>query len=241
MEIDDTINKWFDDSKSLLQELNLPKCKIDIMILSTISLIDNYLNNALLILNGGSRLPAMALLRVMGEFISKITYCLKGKNQKEVENRIGRWEKSSLIQRRELYKKILSRYKKPNSQVQFKKVQEWINETEDEIKKIKSHGLPQNQDIFLEAFGEHHPVGQDGIYHQYHCSIHVDLETLARTIRNNEYTGDFEFNIEDLKFECLTHAYFYLKEIYEYYELNTQIINDDYDRLLQRILKRINS
>ncbi|MBN1805804.1 MAG: hypothetical protein JW837_11170 [Sedimentisphaerales bacterium] len=240
MEIDETINNWINETEGLLQELGLPNCKVDVMVLSAIPTIDNYLNSALLILNNGNRLPAMALLRSVGELATRIIYCLMAKDSTEQNVRVQRWEKHSLQERKRLYEKFLKRYEQNQNQSKIEEMQRWIDQTEDKIKKIKIRGLPKNQDIFLEVFDEKHPVGQEGFYHIYLCAIHVDLETLNKTMQNGEYTGDWEYDIEVLKYECLTLLYFFLREVYKNYELNLQRINSDYDEWLQRTLKRIN-
>lgn len=94
-----------------MQALGLPKSNIDEMILASIPVIDNYLNNVLMILKEECKLPARALLRASGEFIAKPIYCLKGNIQGlSVSERIESWEKTSLIQRRRYYENIIDRY-----------------------------------------------------------------------------------------------------------------------------------
>lgn len=233
MGIDETINRWIDESKALLQGLNLPKCRTDEMILSSISLIDNYLNNVLMILDRGSRLPAMALLRVLGEFVAKLIYCIKG-SESGVNERVDSWEKTSLKKRKKFYENIIDRY----SGCDHKKIQKWIDKTEDEIDKINVDELPNTADIFEKVFGKKHPVGRAGMYLQYLSAVHLDLETLERTKKRGatgiEYMGDVEYEIEGLKFECLTHVYIFFKHLYEYYNLDFQKIQNEYKILIPK-------
>ena len=233
MEIDETINKWFEETENRLQALGLPKNSIDEMFLASILLIDNYLNNVLVISNNGSRLPAMALLRVSGEFIAKLIYCLEG-NENGVSKRIESWEKTSLRKRKKFYENIIDRYSDCNR----KKVQRWIDETEKEVNKIRVKGLPDAARIFADVFGEKHPVGRAGMYLQYLGAVHIDLEMLEKTIKRNgtdsEYMGDVEYNIEGLKFECLTHGYIFFKHLYEYYKLDFQEIRNEYKILIPK-------
>lgn len=233
MEIDETINKWFDEIANRLQALGLPKNNIDEMILASIPLIDNYLNNVLMISKNVSRLPAMALLRVSGEFIAKLIYCLQGDGN-GVSKRIESWEKTSLIKRKKFYQNIIDRYTGCNR----KKVQKWIDETQNEIDEINVDELPNTGRVFEEIFGKEHPVGRAGMYLQYLGAVHIDLETLAKTITKDgtriEYMGDVEYSIENLKFECLTHTYIFFHEVYRYYNLDFQKIENEYKTLIPK-------
>lgn len=100
------------------------------------------------------------------------------------------------------------------------------------------HELPNTATIFEEIFGKRHPVGRAGMYLQYLGAVHSDLETLRRTIKTDrtgtEYTGDVEYNIEDLKFECLTQAYTFFRHLYEYYNLAFQEIQNEYNMLIPK-------
>jgi len=233
MEIEETINKWFDETLSKLYQGGLPKNKIDEMILASVPIIENYLNIVLVILEKGVRLPAMALLRISGEFIAKIIYCLKGNMQGlSVGERIESWEKTSFIKRKKFYENIKGRYSGNN----LKKIHKWIDETENEINKISINALPETKIIFEEVFGEKHPIGREGMYLQYLGAVHLDLETVAKTIKKDktstEYMGDVEDRIKDLKFECLTHCYTFFREIYNYYKLDFQEIGNKYKTLI---------
>ncbi len=235
MEIDETINKWFDETENRLRAIGLPKNNVNDTVLASISLIDNYLNNTMMILKQGCRLPSMALLRVTGEFIAKLIYCLKGSTQgPNVNQRIESWRKTSLIKRKKYYENIIDRYSGCNR----KKVQKWIDETKNEVGKIKVNELPDTAKIFEETFGKKHPVGRAGMYLRYLGAVHLDWETLEETIKRNktgtEYMGDVEYNIEDLKFECLTHGYIFFQYLYEYYNLDFKEIQNEYKMLIPK-------
>jgi len=234
MEIDKTINKWFGEIEGRSKQLGLPKNNIDRMILGSIPIIDNYSNSVLMILNDGSRLPAMALLRVLAEFILKLIYCLKA-DDSSVDKRIESWEKTSLIQRGKYYKDIIDIYHGCNR----KNVHEWIDETESELAKIEGvDALPSVATIFEQVFEKDYPVDRAGMYLQYLGAVHIDLEVLAKTISKSgteiEYKGDVSCNIEDLKFECLTHAYIFFRHLYEYYSLDLQKIENEYKMLIPK-------
>ena len=235
MEIEEIINKWFEKTENELQALGLPKNKLDVMILSARPVVSNYIDSALLVLDKERQLPAMALLRITGELIAKLIYCLKDSNSKGQDSRIQRWEKTTFKECETLCKSIIERFK-GHERAQ---VQEWINEIEkklDGLQKVKH--LPPTNQILEAVFEEGHPVGKFGMYQKYLNSVHIDLETLAKTIKRDttgtEYMGDVEYNIEDLKFECLTHVYIFFREVYMYYNLDFQEIQNEYKILIPK-------
>lgn len=142
--------------------------------------------------------------------------------------------KTSLRKRKKLYENIIDRY----TGCDRKKIQKWIDETDKEINKIRTKDLPNTARIFTQIFGQKHPVGRAGMYLQYLSAVHIDLETLAKTIKKDttstKYMGDVEHNIEGLKFECLTHAYIFLKHLHKQYNLDFQKIEKGYEILIPK-------
>ncbi len=67
------------------------------MVNASIGFVDNYLNNAIRILQQESKLSAMELLRVINQFTSRIIWVLMGRNEDEsqLQNRLSRWILSS--------------------------------------------------------------------------------------------------------------------------------------------------
>jgi len=226
MEIDETIKNWFNEIENKLQQRGQPKNNIDNMTFASLSLIDNYLNGILMILNNGRRLPAMALLRVINQFASRIEWVLMGCNEEESElqNRFDRWELSSCEDKCKFLKKIVEFYEGEEKT----QVENTIKIYKQEIDKLKKAGvkeLPQTEQILEEVFGTKMiAIGQ---YSQLHEAIHLDLMVLGKTFKNNGtsymYDGDVDEKIDDLKFECLICAHRFFKEICRYYKLDLLI------------------
>jgi hypothetical protein len=227
--IDETIDKWFEEIRNELQPLRLPKTRIDETIMASIPVVHNYLNCVLAILQNDRRLPAKALLRISGEFVAKLIYCLSGKIQRlGVSERFDAWGKTSLMKRKRYYENIRDVYAGSNR----KTVEKWIDETQREIDKIKGSNLPKTASIFADIFGQRQPVCHAGMYLQYLGAVHIDLETLARTIKTDtkgiEYMGDIEEKVEDLRLDSLTQVYMLFREVYRYYSLDFGKTENEY-------------
>jgi hypothetical protein len=223
MQIDETINNWFQETENKLQALGLPKNNIDNMIFASIPLIDNFFNNVLMILNNGLRLPTMALLRVLNQIASRIVWVLMGrnKNENELQNRFDRWALSSYKSEHEFLKKIVGFYA-GKDKTKFENTIKIYEQEIDKLKKAAVKELPQPEQILEEVFRKKQIA--IGVYRRFHNSIHPDLMVLGKTFKNTGttcmYKGDIDEKIDDLKSECLICAHRFFKEICRYYKLN---------------------
>lgn len=234
MQIDKTINKWFDETTEILGQRGTPREDIDDILFASIAVVVNHLNSTLLLLNNKKILPARALLRVSSEFIAKLIYCcLQDKAVSKI--RTDSWKKTSYIKTKKYLQNVKDGFEQKLSEnIEYKhiyqqgicKIKQGIEEIENELDDFqKDKGLEQTTQILPSiSLGGKHPFGEAGVYQQYLNAIHIDLETLAKTIKKGktgtEYMGDVENNIEYLKFECLWQGYIFFKEICRYYKLD---------------------
>jgi len=236
MGIDETINKWFDEIEDKLQQRGQPKNIIDNMTFASLSLIDNYLNTILMIVNNGSRLPAMALLRVLNQFVSRIVWVLIGNNEdkSELQNRFNRWELSSYKKERVFLKKIMGFYAR-KERAQFENAIKKYEQKVENLEKTGIKNLPPPEQILEDVFGTKQIA--IGMYSRLHRAVHPDLLVLRRTFKNNEagytYDGDVDEKTDDLKFECLICAHRFFKEICRYYNIYSlsQKIENEFNKL----------
>jgi len=232
MEIDKTINNWFEETENALEYLSPADKKntnIYFLIRNCLATFANYLHAAMMILGSKRRLPAKALLRVSGQLVSRVSWVLKGKDEQEQQNRLKRWIKDSYVERHRWYNEILEYYA-DEEKAQIEKSIRVYSEEIDKLEKCNIKKLPQPKQVLEQAFGKSNIVS--GMYSQYHDSVHPDLLVLSDTIR--EYRGmtmcegDTAENIDDLKFECLIQVYIFFKEIHKFYDLDFQEIESGF-------------
>jgi hypothetical protein len=239
MKIDETINKWFDEIEDKLQQHGQPKNNIDNMTFASLSLIDNYLNTILMIVNNGSRLPAMALLRVLNQFVSRIVWVLMGynKDESELQNRFDSWVLTSYKKKHKFLNNIAGFYAREEKN-QFESTIKIYEQEIDKLKKAGVKELPQPEQILEEVFGT--KLIAIGQYSRLHKASHPDLIVLGKTFKNNGthymYDGDVDEKINDLKFECLICAHRFFKEICRYYKVDSlsQKIESEFNTLIPK-------
>jgi len=230
MKIEEIINRWFDDVEGRLKNLGLPKNGVNQMILASISVVDNYLNNILMILNQDSKLPAMALLRVIGEFIVKLVWCIQGSTNNQPKQSVDKfksWKKHSLKELNKFRRQIIDRYNNATR----KMLQKQIDKDDKEIESITVDYFAKEDEkqkrsissFFNEVFGVNKDIYHPGMYLQYLRAVHIDYITLNETIKEQastpSYEGDVDCDIENLKIACLLFAHLFFKEVCRYYNM----------------------
>ena len=241
MEIDKTINKWFEETENMLANIGSAKnTEVDKVCFSSISVVGNYLKNAIMILNHNSKLPAKALLRVLGEFIIKFVWCLQNSMRKQpalANERFERWRKHSLIKDQKFRKDILNAFDGSKRD----EIQRWIEECDKEIKSVTSKSVPEFAQIIENVFGSRETKAYAGMYLRFLNAVHLDLRTLSDTIREDNFSsiceGDTDDSIDDLKVDCLICACIFFRELYRFYGLNFQKIEDEYQVILKSFIQ----
>jgi len=239
MEIDETINKWFDVIEKELGQCGLPKNNIDQMVCASIGLVDNYLNNAMRILQQGSRLPAMVLLRVINQFASRIIWVLMGsnKNKSELQNRFDRWVLTSYKKEHKFLNNI-SDFFAGKEKDQFESTIKIYEQEIDKLEKVGVKEMPQPEKVLEDVFGTKQIA--IGMYSRLHNAIHPDLMVLGETFKKNGmsymYDGDVDAKIDDLKFECLICTHRFFMEICRYYKIDSlsQKIENEFNTLIPK-------
>jgi len=231
MEIEETINKWFEKTEDALDNLDSEKKNTNLyfLIVNSLPTFGNYLHAAIMILGSKRRLPAKALLRVSGQLVSRVVWVLKGQDENERQNRLSRWKLDSYCEGRRYDEKIVKFYAGDERAL----VEKRIKERSEKINKLEKCGirrLPQPEQIFEQAFGKN--LLAVGMYSQYHTAVHPDLLVLSGTISEDGQVimcdGDTKEPIDDLKFECLIQVYIFFKEIRKFYDLDFQEIESGF-------------
>jgi len=235
MQIDKTIEKWFQEIEDALGNLSTDKKQTNIFFLITTSLstFGNYLNTTLMILKNERRLPAKALLRITGQFISRVIWVLKSKNGGERQSKLKRWEKESYCKAKKYDEGIIEFCSKDDERTVIEKRIEGYTEEINKLEESKIKGLPQPIQIFEQAFGR--SILTAGMYSQYHDAIHPDILVLSDTVSENKTDticeGDTKESIDSLKQHCLTQAYVFFDEICKYYGFTFKEMAGEYQAM----------
>jgi len=236
MQIDKTIGKWFQEIEDALENLSTEKKQTNIffLIVNSLPTFGNYLNTTLLILKNERRLPAKALLRVTGQFISRVIWVLKSENEDERQNRLERWKKDSYCEAKRYNEEIIEFYSKDDERaVVAKRIEGYIEEI-NKLEERKIKRLPQWIQIFEQAFGK--SILAAGMYSQYHHAIHPDILVLTATVSENKTDticeGDTKESIDSLKQDCLTQAYIFFDEVCKYYGFTFKEMADEYQAIM---------
>jgi len=232
IEIEDTINKWFKDIHYRLDRTNSDSAIVDSFCRSVSSVLKTYCDATILSLDGNLKLPAMACLRVMSELVVKFIWCLNVRENKEIQERIERWEKRGVNERRKFIKELLESEDSFDSKTtlneELSRLVEYLKNTvTDDMPNVSGkYGLfEQTKNIFDKNICPQ-------AYRQFNPAVHVDTLVLTwSTKRKGDsiyFTGDLDENINSLKIHCLSFSYMLIKVIYVHYNWNFDLIEKEY-------------
>lgn len=98
------IKRWFDDTVSLFSSNVKSDKPVDHLCITSLTVSVTYARAIIILLSNGIRMPAKALLRVLFELATRLTWCMLipdgSLNADElIEEKIRRWSKSSVKER----------------------------------------------------------------------------------------------------------------------------------------------
>jgi hypothetical protein len=260
MEIEQPLS-WVNETIEQLENRfsgHTEKSELDTIVFASMPMVQNYLSCALEILEGRRKLPAMALLRCLYQFTSRITWILMGSTQKECEERLRCCEMSALIDEKKLIDRILGLLQQDQRELVLNKVKEYAAEKvkmEEKIEELKKSGVKEmpKPEILLkivyDTLGKGHnknvrsssgEMAAIVAWKRLHQAVHPDYLVLKSSIATTEgtqlYEGDVDADIDGLKYECCLCVYRFLQEIYRHYNLeNFQRIQDAFSELTKAI------
>jgi hypothetical protein len=261
METEQILKDRFDKTINQLENRfsdHTRKSVLDATVFASIPMVQNYAWSILKLLNQEDKhiLPAMALLRCLHEFTSRIVWILMGSTQKECEERLRRFEMSTLIAEKRLIKGVLDLYQNQqglseevlNALGKHKTTKVKIEERIEELKASGIAEMPKPLEILKIVYGAFEkrqnnngcpPAGEMAAilaWPRLHRAVHPDYLVLKSSISTTDgtqlYNGDVDADIDDLKYECCLCVCRSLQEIYRHYNLeNLQKIYDVFSNL----------
>jgi len=225
MEIDETINKWFEQIKQNLSggktyykqlELDVDKLCGEVVVL-----LENYVQGVLLILNKGKILPAKALLRIISDVSIKCGWCLEGlkTSEEEFDQKFDKWRRHSLSKCRTLMEKDLA--------VLEEEYGDEVSGLKEELKRritaIESAGIKKKErfsipELVQDVWKTQPKLNLRALYLGFHEAVHPDLVLFQRTLEESNgriiYKGDIEESPERIKGFCLVILGYLFEAIY---------------------------
>ena len=249
MRIDQTIERWFRQTADDINSANKRDEPEYELCASILPLAHNYSDAALLLLNSGKKLPAMAIIRVVAELTFRFIWCLFPNKQNENVNvRIQRWLKKSYEQEiRNLKKRLPSADGKEQERIAA-----GIKYYESEAKKItyRSAGdlygsledltvnSPDNARKSLSWKNQLYPL----LYTPFNQAVHPDLLVLFKLTKQTGnarmFGGDYDtVNINVLKIGCMSCVFNILAATRIVYDLGYQDIKKEYLEIKKQMKK----
>jgi len=186
MEIDETINKWFEKTFELIEQQLKTHKDIDLLLVSSLRTGERYCKATLLLLNNNYLSPAKALLRILSELIAKLLWCLiipdNGANRTNeiIQERIDRWKKSTALK----LAKGLEEFSDVFS-ANINKIIEEAKRLRTFAKGINPKEMPNVNQIFKDLPNPWYEEIYPRIYWQFNSAIHPDLKMLGELIEQN--------------------------------------------------------
>ena len=242
MEIDETINKWFEQTQEKLKNTMSSNEDIDNLCCATTAVVKTYLDAVLLQLDNGLSLPSMADLRIISDLINKFLWCMNRPKKEQIKGRLKRWEKSAAKQEKKLLENLIPFFGEPllsaskNAISQLKNILDKLDK--DQIKE-----MPQ----MVQLFQQNKNLFQDDIYaqayQQFNSAVHIDTDVLLKKIANSQrntgkFVGDIpvsQGDIMNLKMHCLSFAWMQLKMLYHHYSWDFSTIDRQYSSQIKRV------
>lgn len=232
MEIDKTINNWFEKTKKQLDSLPNQQSEVEGFCLGILHIVMVYLNGARLLQREGLNFPAMALLRVVSDVVIKFLWCLQGVKNSEIEMKIKRWEKKTFSEQKRLLSEL--RELVPDS---IKKVfEKTINELDKKInKKLKE--MPNTRQLFKENSNLFLADVYALAYQQFNSAVHMDSDVLKKILmsplRKSGCKKDIHLTTQDsnnLIIYRLSLMYMILIMMYKHYSWDSTSIEKEYNQ-----------
>jgi len=237
MEIEKTVNKWFDETDAQMHQKIKDFTSIDGLCTCVLRAAKDYCNTIFLLLRKERKLPAKALLRVLCELMVKLSWCLtvpykQNEDEEEtVKEKIRRWEKYTLCNNI----RILEKFREVTSGDDKKKIQDSIDKlkTEQLFSDKGTKEMPKFLDLIKQLpdlfKNEVYPL----LYLQFNNAIHLDVTSLVDLYLNQDKMRDRHMSrAANLTECCIAHAFHINSLIRLNYKCETEEIKIEYHKIM---------
>ena len=228
--IEITTNKWFEETASKVNDKVNSDTPADNLLSGIIPVASNYCNAVFVLANANHKLPAMALLRILGELALRTIWCMYQDNPKKESHdvRILRWLKTTNDEEIKLLKKVIESANPEDAA----DIQRTIDYLQDEI--------DNNQHPFVGPFynslnelpsaykKDIYPI----LYAAFNRAVHPSLKLFADLVRQEgnkrKFLPDLEVDTQALKIYSMTAAFNILAIVRLYYEWDYKGMKSEY-------------
>ncbi len=261
MEIEQKAKKWFDETMDLLESRfpnGIIKNDLEDTVNSSVTIVSSYASSIFCVLEGGEDLPAMALLRSLYQFTSRLTWILIGSDDSDRRGRLECLEKKSHKDELKLINGILDVFKNDKRESTIEALSKYgndrveIEERIEELDKRNVEEMPGALEILKEAFGGVYGQPDEGpdtsgtipiaAWARLNKAVHPDYTILKSTVTNSTgcrlYDGRVNEDVDGLRYECCVCIHRFLKEIYKFYDFNFQTIDKEFAELGNMIINK---
>jgi len=230
--INDAISRWFDETRKRLDALPNRQSEIEGFCLGILHTVVIYLNASRVLQENGFNFPAMALIRITSDVVSKFLWCLQSVSDSEIENRIQRWEKKTFAEQ----KRLLNNLK--DVVLPTEPLEKVISDLD---KKADNHlkEMPNTRKLFQDIKNLFSLDIYALAYLQFNSAVHIDTDlvnkVLMSPLRRNGCDKDIllhEKDVDSLRIVRLSFFYMTLIVIYKYYSWDSGSLTNEYNRIL---------
>ena len=258
MEIDEILDKWFDETFAMYQEKVHPPKRVDLLIMGVLRYSRHCSITTFSLLRQGAKLSSMVLLRAYLELYIKLCWCLKNNptSQKDRKDeayvRFSRWDFKRLIEQRKLFKKeleVIEASSKPEAlKDRRSEICKAIKKADHFIAENKTRGLKCIPDIWqmLKDISEektrHSPEDilrvYTGLYQRFSKAVHPDMDFIQKmvTISDKAYicNCDVKEDIQELKLYMFSMSCDINRKIRDFYGWDSAEVQKEYDLIMAK-------
>jgi len=191
MEINETINKCFDETFAQIQKISKAPRELDTLLIGVLHCARKYCNAIFVLLGNEHKMPAAALLRILCELYVKMRWCFKVSDKADkpatgniIFQRFRQWDYARVIENR----KILRNISKIRSGDYKQQIDKALKEAEKSVANYKNQGLrcmPNTAKIFKELPEEWSREVYPWVYQNFSRAVHVDMKLIREMVRHS--------------------------------------------------------
>jgi uncharacterized protein DUF5677 len=259
MEIDEILDKWFDETFAMYQEKVHPPKRVDLLMMGVLRYSRHCSITTFSLLRQEAKLSSMVLLRAYLELYVKLLWCLKNDpnsqedRKDEAYARFRRWDFKRLFEQKKLFKKELEVIDGSSKPGDFKdrrlEICKAVKKVDCSIKKNKAKGLKCIPDIWQlikeisEEKTQYPPEDILGIYprlfQRLGKAVHPDMDFIQKMVTNSgkAYICNCDVNedIQELKLYMLSLSCDINRKIRDFYGWDSAEVQKDYDLIIEQL------